>query len=178
MGKKLGYFFMLFFAFFMIKAQELPKDFKNMTKEQRLDLIRNLTPEERKNLMFKMKSSKIIKELDIPTENQEAFRKLYLDYMNDQHAIREKFKPATSHENLSDADARLRINQSFEVAQQLLNNRKLHTERFLKILKPQQVLQLHHLEKRMHENFMKGRGQGMGMHKGPGMGKGMGPNVE
>lgn len=170
---KLGYFFMLFFAFFMIKAQELPKDFKNLSKEQRLDLIRNLTPEERKNLMFKMKSNKIIKELDIPAENQEAFRKLYLDYMNDQHAIREKFKPATPHENLSETDARLRINQSFEVAQQLLNNRKLHTERFLKILKPQQVLQLHYLEKRMHENFMKGRGQGR--DKGHGIGKGMGP---
>jgi hypothetical protein len=41
---------------------------------------------------------------------------------------------------LSDEEATSRLNQSFDVGQQLLNNRRAYADKFLKILTPQQVL--------------------------------------
>ena len=49
------------------------------------------------------------------------------------------------------------IDQSFEVGLQLLNNRKLYTEKFLKILSPQQVLKLFDHEGQMREKMMERR---------------------
>jgi hypothetical protein len=49
------------------------------------------------------------------------------------------------------------IDQSFEVGLQLLNNRKLYTEKFLKILSPQQVLKLFDHEGQIREKMMERR---------------------
>ena len=70
-----------------------------------------------------------------------------------------------SQENLSDAEAKKMLNQSFDLGQQLLNNRKVYADKFLKILTPQQVLKLFNQEGRMREKFMELR-QKMGPPKG------------
>ena len=57
------------------------------------------------------------------------------------------------------------LNQSFDLGQQLLNNRKVYADKFLKILTPQQVLKLFNQEGRMSEKFMERR-QTMGPPNG------------
>ena len=56
--------------------------------------------------------------------------------------------------NLSDEEATRRLNQSFDVGQQLLNNRRTYADKFLKILTPQQVLKLFQTEGKMREKLL------------------------
>ncbi|MBP7173180.1 MAG: hypothetical protein KBA33_03795 [Cloacibacterium sp.] len=165
MSKRLIYIF-IFFLGILANAQESPKELNKMTPEQRREMIKNMTPEQRMQLMQQMRVNKAIKDLNVSQEKQEDFKKLFHEYFESQKAIKDKFRQNFSkNDNLSEAEARKRINQGFEVAQQMLDNRKVYTEKFLKILTPQQVLQLFHAEKRMQEKFRE-RGEGHG-----GMGK-------
>jgi hypothetical protein len=59
------------------------------------------------------------------------------------------------------------IDQSFDLGLQLLNNRKLYTEKFLKILSPQQVLKLFDHEGQIREKMMERR-EKMGTSTGRG----------
>ena len=98
-------------------------------------------------------------------EKQEAFKILLKEYLESQKTIKNKFRADFSQENLSDAEAKKILNQSFDLGQQLLNNRKVYADKFLKILTPQQVLKLFNQEGRMREKFMERR-QKMGPPKG------------
>ena len=73
--------------------------------------------------------------------------------------------------NISLKEAKQMIDQSFEVGLQLLNNRKLYTEKFLKILSPQQVLKLFDHEGQIREKMMERREK-----MGPPPGKG--PSID
>jgi hypothetical protein len=55
---------------------------------------------------------------------------------------------------LSDEEATSRLNQSFDVGQQLLNNRRAYADKFLKILTPQQVLSFSRTEGKMREKML------------------------
>lgn len=160
-------------SIFTIKAQETPKpDFRNMSPEQRREYIKNLSPEQRKKLMEDAATMMAIRKLQIPEEKQDAFKKLFSEYVQSQKAIKDKFKSArVTGQELSDADAKKLLDQSFELGQQLLNNRKLYTEKFLKILTPQQVLKLFNHEGQIREKLMERRDR-----MGPPLGKG--PMVE
>ena len=162
---KLSYIIILLLGIF-VNAQESAKDLNKMTPEQRKELIRNMTPEQRMQLMQQMRANKAIKELNIPQEKQEGFKALFNEYFESQRIIKDKFrKNFSKNDNISEVEARKRINQGFEVAQQLLDNRKAYTEKFLKILTPQQVLQLFHAEKRMQEKFKERGGESRGTGK-------------
>ena len=157
--KKSLYAFLLFISVFMIKAQESPRpDFKNMSQQERREYIKSLSPEQRRKLMEDAAAMMAIRNLKIPVEKQDSFKKLLSEYSQSQRAIKEKFKPnkARNHE-LSDAEAKQMIDQSFDVGLQLLNNRKLYTEKFLKILSPQQVLKLFDHEGQIREKLMERR---------------------
>lgn len=134
---------LLFFGTFMsFKAQEKP-NFREMTPEQRREYIRQMSPEQRKQSMEDAATMMAIKNLQVPSEKQEAFKSLLKEYLESQKAIKDKFKPAkVDDQELSDAEAKKMLDQSFDLGLQLLNNRKLYTEKFLKILTPQQVLKL------------------------------------
>jgi Spy/CpxP family protein refolding chaperone len=126
-----------------------------------------MPPEQRAKLMEDIVVKTTINNLMVPSEKQEAFKKLLKEYHESQRGIKEKFKPNFSKENLSDADAKRTLEQSFELGQQLLDNRKMYADKFLKILTPQQVLKLFNQERKMHEKFMERRKQ-MGPQKGRG----------
>ena len=138
-------YILLFFGTFMsFKAQEKP-NFREMTPEQRREYIRQMSPEQRKQLMEDAATMMAIKNLQVPAEKQEVFKILLKEYL--------------------DAEAKKMLNQSFDLGQQLLNNRKVYADKFLKILTPQQVLKLFNQEGRMREKFMERR-QKMGPPKG------------
>jgi len=156
--KKLIYLFLFYFSIVSISAQESPRpDLKTMSQEQRREYIRSLSPEQRRKLMEDAAAIMAIRKLQIPEEKQETFKKLLSEYVQSQKAIKDKFKPDFSKENLSDAEAKRMLDQSFDLGQQLLNNRKVYADKFLKILTPQQVLKLFHQEGKLREKFMERR---------------------
>lgn len=156
--KKLTYLFALLLAFSFAKAQETPKpDFRTMSPEQRRELIRKMTPEQRHQLMEDAAVIMAIKKLQVPAEKQDAFKKLLIEYNQSQKNIKNKFKEDFSKENISDAEAKNLLTQSFQLGQELLDNRKIYADKFLKILTPQQVLKLFNHEGKMRENFMERR---------------------
>ena len=158
-------YILLFFGTFMsFKAQEKP-NFREMTPEQRREYIKQMSPEQRKQLMEDAATMMAIKNLQVPAEKQEAFKILLKEYLESQKTIKNKFRADFSQENLSDAEAKKMLNQSFDLGQQLLNNRKVYADKFLKILTPQQVLKLFNQEGRMREKLMERR-QKMGPPKG------------
>ena len=167
--KKLIYLFLFYFSIVSISAQESPRpDLKTMSQEQRREYIRSLSPEQRRKLMEDAAAIMAIRKLQIPEEKQETFKKLLSEYAQSQKAIKDKFKPAkVDDQELSDAEAKKMLDQSFDLGLQLLNNRKVYTEKFLKILTPQQVLKLFNHEGQMREKLMErreklGNGQGNG----------------
>ncbi len=153
------YTFFLLIFFVTIKSQETPRpDFKNMSQEQRREYIKNLSPEQRIKLMHEATTMMAIRNLQVPAEKQEAFKKLLFEYGQSQKAIKDKFKNNNvSESNLSDGEAKKLLDQSFDIGQQLLNNRKIYAEKFLKILTPQQVLKLFKQEGKMREKIMEKR---------------------
>lgn len=156
--KKLTYLFALLLAFSFAKAQETPKsDFRTMSPEQRREYIKKMTPEQRHQLMEDAAVMMAIKKLEVPAEKQEAFKKLLIEYNQSQKNIKNKFKEDFSKENISDAEAKNLLTQSFQLGQELLDNRKIYADKFLKILTPQQVLKLFSHEGKMRENFMERR---------------------
>lgn len=156
------------FISFVLNAQETQRpDFKNMSPEQRKEYIKQMPPEQRGKLMENAIVNMTIRNLMVSEEKQEAFKKLLKEYHESQRAIKDKFKSNFSKDNLSDADAKKTLEQSFELGQQLLDNRKLYADKFLKILTPQQVLKLFSQEKKMREKMMERRKE-MGPPRGRG----------
>lgn len=158
--KNLVYLFIFLFSFVTIYAQENNNpDFKNMTLEQRREYIRKMPVEQRKKLMEDVAVMMTIRDLQVPEEKQEAFKKLLNEYHTSQKSIKNNFRPNLGKENLSDADAKKTLYQSFDLGQQLLDNRKIYAEKFLKILTPQQVLRLFNQEGRLREKIIEKRKQ-------------------
>ena len=156
------------FISFVLNAQETQRpDFKNMSPEQRKEYIKQMPPEQRGKLMENAIVNMTIRNLMVSEEKQDAFKKLLKEYHESQRAIKDNFKSNFSKDNLSDADAKKTLEQSFELGQQLLDNRKLYADKFLKILTPQQVLKLFSQEKKMHEKMMEKRKE-MGHPRGRG----------
>ena len=151
-----GLFFLSSLAFF--NGQELKRpDFKNMTPEQRKAYVKQLPPEQRKKIMEESLVNMTIRNLMISTEQQEPFKKLYKEYKDRQWAITSQFKQDFNAPPNNDLEAQKKLTQSFDLAQQLLNHRKIYTDKFLKILTPQQVLRLFSLEKKAKEKLMEKR---------------------
>lgn len=156
---KNSFFLLIFlFSFANFVAQENP-NLKNMTPEQRREFIKKMSPEQRQKLMQEASAMLSVRNLEVPLEKQEDFKKLLNEYIQSQKTIKDKFRPDFSKENLSDSEAKKLLDQSFDLGQQLLNNRKVYADKFLKILTPQQVLKLFSQEGKIREKFMERKGK-------------------
>ena len=135
-------------------AQEQKYDWKTMKPDERKAIIQKMSPQERMSLLKQFRQNMVVSELDIPENNQEQFKSLYSEYQEKQNEIISKFKPNEDYENMSDEEAKQQLNQSFEVGQQLLDNRKAYSQKFMKVIKPQQVLQMYQTEGRMRNKIL------------------------
>ncbi len=144
----------LFFANQKSFAQKTEYDWKKMSREQRKDLINKLSPQEKNDLLKQFRENMMVTELAVPQNNQNEFRALYSEYQEKQSEIKNKFKSREDYENMSNEEAQKQLDQSFEVGQQLLDNRKVYSQKFMKVLKPQQVLQLYQTEGKMRNKIM------------------------
>ena len=165
--KKIIYLLLFSFSFVLLNAQDL-KNWKNLTKEQRQAELKKLSPEQRQELMHKAAIEMEIRSLEISVDKQEAFGKLMYEYVTSQKAIKDKFKPDFSKKEMTDSQARKLLEDSFLLGQELLNNRKQFSEKFLKILTPQQVLKLFKHEGKMRQKMMnQKKKQGSNFGNGP-----------
>lgn len=129
-------------------------EWRTMSLQEKRDAVSNMSPKDRSVFLQQMKENIVMDDLDIPSDKENEFKNLYSEYQNSQRQIKEKFIVDRNLENLSDEEATRRLNQSFEVGQQLLDNRKNYAEKFLKILKPQQVLKLFQTEGKVRDKVL------------------------
>lgn len=138
------------------QQQSIPRtsEWKSMNMQEKKEAVSNMSVKDRTVFLQNMKENIVIDDLDISKDKQDEFKSLYAEYQNNQKQIKEKFYVDKNLDNLSDEEATKRLNQSFEVGQQLLNNRKTYADKFLKILTPQQVLTLFQTEGKMRDKML------------------------
>lgn len=129
-------------------------EWRTMNNQEKREVVNNMSTKERSIFLQKMKENIVIDDIDISADKQDEFKALYAEYQANQKQIKEKFLVENNIANLSDEEATRRLNQSFDVGQQLLNNRRTYADKFLKILTPQQVLKLFQTEGKMREKLL------------------------
>ena len=154
MKKILYLLIILFFTSFNSFVQAQKYDWKTMKPDQRKVIIQNMSPRERKTVLQEFRENMMVSSLAVPQNTQGDFKTLYSEYQEKQNSIKSKFKSGGDYENMSDKEAKKQLNESFEVGQQLLDNRKIYAEKFLKVIKPQQVLQMYHTEGKMRNKII------------------------
>ena len=135
-------------------AQEQKYDWKNMKPEQRKEVIQKMSPQEKMSLLKQFRENMMVSELDVPQTDQPEFETLYAEYQEKQNSIKSRFKLSEDYENMSDEEAKRQLNESFDIGQQLLDNRKIYAQKFMKVLKPQQVLQMYQTEGKMRSKIL------------------------
>ena len=135
-------------------AQEQKYDCKKMKPEQRKEIIQKMSPQEKMLLLKQFRENMMVSELEVAQNDQTEFKTLYAEYQEKQNNIKSRFKPSEDYDNMSDEEATKQLNESFDVGQQLLDNRKIYAQKFLKVLKPQQVLQMYQTEGKMRSKIL------------------------
>ncbi|MGC4128948.1 MAG: hypothetical protein QM564_05170 [Bergeyella sp.] len=150
--KKITVLFLIF-SFGIMFSQSLIHGLTQMPPEKRKETINNMSPDERAKLLKELKCNMMAEELDIPQKEQEEFKALYAEYLEKQKQIKTQFQPSENYEQMTDEEAKQQLNQSFEVGQQLLNNRKEYSAKFMNVIKPQKVLHLYQSEGTMRNKM-------------------------
>ncbi|MGZ5188538.1 MAG: hypothetical protein ACXWB4_05300 [Kaistella sp.] len=135
-------------------AQEQKYDWKKMKPEQRKEIIQKMSPQEKMSLLKQFRENMMVSELEVSQTDQPEFKTLYAEYQDKQNSIKSRFKPSEDYDNMSDEEAKRQLNESFEIGQQLLDNRKIYAQKFMKVLKPQQVLQMYQTEGKMRSKIL------------------------
>jgi hypothetical protein len=135
-------------------AQAQKYDWKTMKPDQRKQIIQKMSPKERMSLLQEFRENMLVSTLDVPQNTQDDFKTLYAEYQEKQNQIKSKFKADHDYENMSDEEAKNQLEESFEIGQQLLDNRKIYADRFLKVIKPQQLLQMYQTEGKMRNKIL------------------------
>ena len=152
--KKLAAVLTLILAVQFSFAQQFGYDWKSMKPEKRKEVIQNMKPEERVALLKEFREKMIISELAVPENTQPEFKNLYSEYQEKQNEIKAKFVPTQDCEKMTDEDAIKELNNSFDVGQQLLDNRKDYAQKFMKVISPQQVLRMYQTEGKMRNKIL------------------------
>lgn len=137
----------------VIQAQSID-EWKKMDPKQRKALINKMSPEERVELLDTFRQNMLVDELGIPEDKKVEFKNLYSEYQESQRNIKKQFHRKLDYQNMSEEDAQQELKNSFDIGQQLLDNRRKYSEKFQKIMSPQQVLKMFETEGRMRNKVM------------------------
>ncbi|MEY8758213.1 hypothetical protein [Chryseobacterium tongliaoense] len=138
---------------FGLNAQKTDYDWKKMDPKQRKEVINNLSPEERKALLTKFRNNMIMDNLNIDPGDKAEFTALYNEYIESQKQIKSQFNSNFNPETLSDDEAKAKLQQSFEVGQKLLDNRKRYADKMQQVIPCQKVLKLFQSEGMMRDKM-------------------------
>lgn len=160
--------FTLFIIYgFGLNAQKMDYDWKKMDPKQRKEVINNLSPEERKTLLAKFRNNMVMDNLDIEASDKTEFTQLYNEYLDNQKQIKSQFNSNFNPETLSDDEAKAKLQQSFEVGQKLLDNRKKYAEKMQEVIPCQKVLKLFQSEGMMRDKMNERKPRGNHNAAGP-----------
>lgn len=137
----------------LVYTQDL-ETWKKMSTEQRKESMKKMTPAQRSQLMNQYKQNMMVDELKVPADKQTEFAALYREYEESQKKIKQGFKPQDNYDQMSDDEARAQLETSFEVGEKLLQNRRMYSEKFQRVVKPQQVLEMFQNEGAMRSRMM------------------------
>lgn len=98
--------------------------------------------EERMQEMRAARADMMVQSLKVSPKEEAEFRRIYSEYHDSQRKIKSRFSSDFNPEKLSDAEALQKLNESFEVGEALLNNRRAYSQKMQSVLSPQQVLKL------------------------------------
>ncbi|MGN7865651.1 hypothetical protein [Chryseobacterium sp.] len=150
--KKILLAFLIIYGF-GLNAQRTDYDWKKMDPKQRKEVINNLSPEERKELLKKFRNNMIMDNLNVDPGDKAEFTQLYNEYLDSQKQIKSQFDPSFDPETLSDDEAKAKLQQSFEVGQKLLDNRKKYADKMQQVIPCQKVLKLFQSEGMMRDKM-------------------------
>lgn len=150
--KKILLTFLIIYGF-GLNAQRTDYDWKKMDPKQRKEVINNLSPEERKELLKKFRNNMIMDNLNVDPGDKAEFTQLYNEYLDSQKQIKSQFNSSFDPETLTDEEAKAKLQQSFEVGQKLLDNRKKYAEKMQQVIPCQKVLKLFQSEKMMKDKM-------------------------
>ncbi|EFK37468.1 Uncharacterised protein [Chryseobacterium gleum] len=157
--KKILLTFLIIYGF-GLNAQRTDYDWKKMDPKQRKEVINNLSPEERKELLKKFRNNMIMDNLNVDPEDKAEFTQLYNEYLDSQKQIKSQFNSNFDPETLTDEEAKAKLQQSFEVGQKLLDNRKKYADKMQQVIPCQKVLKLFQSEKMMKDKMDERRPHG------------------
>ncbi|QQV02601.1 MULTISPECIES: hypothetical protein [Chryseobacterium] len=164
-------FTLLMISGFGLNAQIKDYDWKKMNPEQRKEIINNLSPEERKNLLTQFRNNMMIEMLNVPAQDKDEFTRMYTEYIESQNKIKSKFDSDFDPDKLSEEEAKQKLQQSFDVGQQLFENRKKYAEKMQTVIPCQKVLKLFQSEgmmrDKMNERKPQGRNKASGKKQNP-----------
>ena len=146
-------FTLLVISGFALNAQIKDYDWKKMSREQRKEVINNLSPEERKELLTQFRNNMVLDNLDVDPKDKTEFTNLYNEYIENQKKIKNQFNSNFNPETLSDDEAKAKLQQSFDVGQKLLDNRKKYAEKMQTVIPCQKVLKLFQSEGMMRDKM-------------------------
>lgn len=144
---------LLVFASAGMHAQVIQR-LQQAAPEQRKELIKNLSPEERKALIKQLRENAVIEDLAIEEKNKEEFKKIYSEYLASQRQIKNRFNTDFDPEKLGDDEAKTKLEESFDLGEKLIENRRRYAEKMNAVMKPQQMLKMFRNEGMMKEKAM------------------------
>ena len=146
--------FALFIMYgFGLNAQRTDYDWKKMDPKQRKEVINNLSPEERKALLTKFRNNMVMENLNIDPSDKTEFTEIHNEYLDSQKQIKSQFNSNFNPETLSDDEAKAKLQQSFEVGEKLLDNRKKYADKMQQVIPCQKVLKLFQSEGMMRDKM-------------------------
>lgn len=95
----------------------------------------------------------VMENLNIDAGDKAEFTQLYNEYLENQKQIKSQFNPDFNPETLSDDEAKAKLQQSFEVGQKLLDNRKKYADKMQQVIPCQKVLKLFQSEGMMRDKM-------------------------
>ncbi|MDR3024081.1 hypothetical protein [Chryseobacterium sp.] len=164
--KKILLTFLIIYGF-GLNAQRTDYDWKKMDPKQRKEVINNLSPEERKELLKKFRNNMIMDNLNVDPGDKAEFTQLYNEYLDSQKQIKSQFNSSFDPETLTDEEAKAKLQQSFEVGQKLLDNRKKYADKMQQVIPCQKVLKLFQSEKMMKDKMDERNPHGHNNASGP-----------
>lgn len=146
-------FTLLVISSFGLNAQKTDYDWRKMDPKQRKEVINNLSPEERKALLTQFRNNMVLDNLNVDPKNKTEFTEVYNEYLNSQKKIKDQFDSNFNPETLSEEEAKVKLQQSFDVGQKLLDNRKKYAEKMQTVIPCQKVLKLFQSEGMMRDKM-------------------------
>lgn len=160
--KSLIYFVPLFLGLTITNAQVQKTESAPYKKENYL----KMSPNEKRTTWRQYKQNILIKDLAITEKNQEQFKTLYKEYQDTQRTIKDLFQRNFEINDLSEKEANQKLEESFKLAQALLDNRKAYAKKFSSILSQKQILQMFQTEGRIRNLLMDKRNESCPEYKG------------